>query len=193
MNWDFRPCTVSCSNCTICRSVNIRVLKSWPRMKTYMWSSYWVMTTYIIGNWRFRIIVAKCDTRPNYKVANITVLTVSSCRSDRQICTHIDKNKQQVNGSIGGLICWLEQIGRGIKLAIEGVKIININDDNNNNNNNTNNNHTQLSDAVGTASTETRVRLQDSVLCHTGLLGQFRARDSGTKIFRADNSPCSAD
>ena len=85
------------------------------------------MTTYIIGNCRFRKIVASCDMWPNYRIASITVLCVSSCRSNRQICTHIDRNKQQVNGSTEGLICWLEQIGLGIKLLTEGIKTIIIN------------------------------------------------------------------
>jgi hypothetical protein len=74
-------------------------------------------------------------------------------------------------------------------LPKEGVKIININDDNNN----TNNNPTQLRDAGGTASTESRVRRQDSVLFLTFLLAKFSAFDSGTVVLRADNSRCSAD
>ena len=73
-----------------------------------------VRTTYSIGNCRLCEIVANFDMWPNYKVANITFLTVSSCRSDRKICTHIDNNKQQVNGSIECSNCWLEQIRQAI-------------------------------------------------------------------------------
>jgi hypothetical protein len=96
---------------------------------------------------------------PNYKVANVTVQTVSSCRSDCQISTHIDKNKRQVNGSIEGLNCWLEQIHQAIKLLTEWANILNINNDKINNNN-----HTLLPDAGGTTSTKSHVRPKDSVL-----------------------------
>jgi hypothetical protein len=103
MNWDFKTCTVWCNKCSVCGSVNIgwwKHVEVWPRLKITRWASYRIMTTYITGNCRLRKSVAHCDVWPNYRVANITVLTVSSCRSDRQICTHIYNNKRQENGRI---------------------------------------------------------------------------------------------